>query len=82
MERMIPIEIIQNKIYLIRGYKVMLDQDLAMLYGVPNKQLTRQVRRNLDRFPADFMLILNKEERDSLRCQIGTLSRPMRALES
>lgn len=70
----IPSEIIHKKIFLIRGHKVILDRDLAELYGVPTKQLTRQVRRNKDRFPEDFLIELTKEEFDSLRCQIGTSS--------
>ena len=72
---LVPVEIIQNKIYLIRGHKVMFDSDLADLYGVLTKQLTRQVRRNPDRFPDDFMFELTKEEYGSLRCQFGTLKR-------
>ncbi len=71
----IPEEVIMNKIYLIRDQKVMLDSDLAELYGVETKQLKRQVRRNLDRFPEDFMFELTKEEYDFLRSQIGTLKR-------
>ena len=60
------IEKIENSILLIRGQKVMLDKDLAKLYGVPTKRLNQQVRRNLRRFPADFMFQLNMEEaRDS-----------------
>ncbi len=51
---LLPVEIIQNKIYFIRGHKVMLDRDLAELYGVFTSQLTRQVRRNIERFPNDF----------------------------
>ncbi len=68
----IPIaqEIIEGKILLIRGKKVILDSELALLYGVETKQLTRQVRRNIDRFPDDFMFQLTKEE--FLKCQIGT----------
>ena len=64
-----------SKIYLIRDLKVMLDFDLAELYSVENKQLKRQVRRNIDRFPEDFMFEINKEEFDSLRSQFGTLKR-------
>jgi phage regulator Rha-like protein len=64
-----------NKIYLVRGLKVMLDFDLADLYLVETKQLKRQVRRNIDRFPDDFMFELNKDEFDSLRSQFGTLKR-------
>ena len=63
-----------NKIYLIRDLKVMLDFDLAELYSVETKQLKRQVRRNIDRFPEDFMFEINKEEFENLRSQIGTSS--------
>ena len=63
---------IENKIYVIREQKVMLDSDLAELYGVETKQLNRQVRRSILRFPADFMFQLTSEEYESLRCQIGT----------
>jgi len=68
-----PQEVIANKIFLIRGKKVMLDRDLAKLYGVETKQLSRQVRRNISRFPDDFMFQLAMEERESLRCHFGTL---------
>jgi hypothetical protein len=68
-----PLEMIESKIYLIRGKKVMLDHDLAGLYKVEPKQLKRQVRRNLRRFPPDFMFQLNSEEHEILRCQNGTL---------
>lgn len=64
-----------NKIYFIRDLKVMLDFDLAELYSVETKQLKRQVRRNIDRFPEDFMFELTKEEYDTLRSQSGTLKR-------
>ncbi|MEI7542995.1 MAG: ORF6N domain-containing protein [bacterium] len=73
MEGLIPIENIAQKIYLIRGQKVMLDSDLAVFYGVETKQLNRQVRRNIESFPEDFMYVLTKEESNLLRCQIGTL---------
>lgn len=63
---------IENMIYVIRGQKVMLDSDLAELYGVETKQLNRQVRRNILRFPADFMFQLTSEEYAFLKCQIGT----------
>jgi phage regulator Rha-like protein len=72
---LIPIERIYQKIYLIRGEKVMLDSDLAELYEVETKALKRQVKRNGERFPDDFMFQLNKEEYESLRRQIGTLKR-------
>ena len=71
----IPDEIVMNKIYLIRNQKVMLDEDLAELYGVDTKRLNEQVRRNADRFPEDFMFALNEEEFTNLirnlRLQVG-----------
>ena len=70
----IPEEAILNKIYLLRGQKVMLDRDLAELYGVETKYLKRQVKRNLERFPEDFMFELNKNELENLRYLFGTSS--------
>ena len=69
---LIPSEKIEKTIYLIRGEKVMLDRDLALLYAVETKVLNRAVKRNLQRFPSDFMFQLTAEEADSLRCPIGT----------
>lgn len=66
---MIPEEVILSKIYLIRGQKVMLDRDLAELYGVETKYLKRQVKRNSNRFPEDFMFELSKDEFEAWRCQ-------------
>ncbi len=66
-------EQVENSILLIRGLKVMLDSDLAGLYGVSVKRLNEQVRRNLKRFPSDFMIRLNLEEFEALRSQIATL---------
>ena len=63
------LQIIQDKIYEIRGQKVMLDFDLAELYGTETKYLKRSVKNNLKRFPSDFMFELTKEEFDSLRCR-------------
>ena len=60
-------EVILNKIFEIRGKKVMLDKDLAELYQVETKQLKRQVRRNIERFPEDFMFELSQEEFENLR---------------
>jgi phage regulator Rha-like protein len=60
---------------MIRGFKVMLDKDLAEIYGVETKQLKRAVRRNKERFPGDFMFILTNQEVINLRCQIGTSNR-------
>ena len=67
-------EMVISRIYYIRGQKVMLDQDLASLYEVETKTLKRQVKRNSDRFPGDFMFELTKEEVENLRCQNGTSS--------
>ena len=69
---LIPTERIEKAIYLIRGEKVMLDRDLAELYQVETKTLNRAVKRNLSRFPADFMFQLSADEAASLRYQIGT----------
>lgn len=65
-------DIFVNKIYVIRNQKVMLDSDLAELYGVETKRLNEQIRRNLDRFPEDFMFQLTEMEWDSLRSQFAT----------
>jgi hypothetical protein len=59
---LVPVELIERKILLIRGLKVMLDRDLAELYGVETRALNQAVRRNIKRFPEDFMLRLNREE--------------------
>ncbi len=71
----VPIESIQQRIYLIRRRKVMLDNDLAKLYGVQTFNLNKAVKRNVNRFPADFMFQLTKEEAETLRFQIG-MSKP------
>jgi hypothetical protein len=68
-----PDAAITGRIHVIRGQRVMLDRDLAALYGVETKQLKRQVRRNITRFPEDFMFELTEEENESLRSQFGTL---------
>lgn len=67
--------VIQNKIIEIRGHRVMLDSDLAELYNVTTGNLNKAVKRNINRFPSDFMFQLNKKEYDSLRFQIGILKR-------
>jgi len=69
---MLPDEVIISKIYLIRGSKVMLDRDLALLYGVDTKRLKEAVKRNISRFPDDFMFELSKEELANWRSQFGT----------
>jgi len=73
-ESLSPREIIERKILLIRGEKVMLDSDLAKLYGVTTKRLNEQVRRNVGRFPSDFMFQLTKKEFETLRSQFATSS--------
>lgn len=70
--KLISITEIERSIYLIREQRVMLDEDLAILYGVTTKRLNEQVRRNLNRFPGDFMFRLNNQEVTRLRSQIAT----------
>jgi len=70
----IPVEHIEHSIYLIRGQKVMLDRDLAALYGVSTSALNKGVSRNLERFPPDFMLQLTREEFHNLKSHFGTSS--------
>lgn len=67
------LQTIQNKIFEIRGTRVMLDYDLAEMYQVETKNLKRSVRRNIERFPPDFMFEITKDEYDFLRCNFGTL---------
>ena len=66
------LQVIQNKIYEIRGQKVMLDRDLAEMYGVPTKVLNQAVKRNIERFPEDFMFQLSSEETQEWRSQFVT----------
>ena len=73
MKSLIPIENVESRIYIIRGQKVMLDRDLAELYGVPTKRLNEQVKRNRTRFPPDFMFKLTVDEALASRSQIATL---------
>lgn len=74
MKDLIPQEVIESKIYLIRGRKIMLDRDLAKLYGVMTFNLNKAVNRNLDRFPEDFMFQLSKREAKNLIFQFGISS--------
>jgi len=74
MADLIPTERIESKILLIRSQKVLLDADLAVLYDVETKYLTRAVKRNLKRFPEDFMFQLSNKEFTDLKCQFGTSS--------
>ncbi|GBD92989.1 ORF6N domain protein [bacterium BMS3Abin05] len=71
---------IQQKIYTIRGVQVMLDSDLAELYDVETKMLNRAVKRNIERFPEEFMFHLTDKEWEDLRLQIGTLNIPGNSL--
>jgi cell division septum initiation protein DivIVA len=73
-ELVIPHEVIMNKIYFIRGHKVMLDRDLGDLYQVETKRLNEQVKRNIKRFPEDFMFQLTEQEFENLKSQIATSS--------
>lgn len=72
MKDLVPEERIVKGIYLIRDKKVMMDRDLAALYGVDTAQLKRAVKRNIERFPPDFMFELTKQELEDWRCQFGT----------
>lgn len=69
----VPAEVVERRIYMIRGRKFMLDRDLAELYGVTVSAFNQAVTRNVERFPEDFMIRLTQEEFDSLRSQIVTL---------
>ncbi len=73
-------ETIISKIYLIRGKKVILDRDLAEFYGVETRRLKEQVRRNIERFPEDFMIEFTKEELDDFRKQFGNTSKEIMGL--
>ncbi len=72
--KLIPQEVIQNKIFLLRGKKVMFDKDLAALYGVETKVLNQAVKRNIDRFPEDFMFLLTPQEAANLKSHFVTSS--------
>jgi len=71
----LPDEVLMDKILLIRNIKVMLDKDLAELYGIETKRLKEQVRRNIDRFPEDFMFELSEEEHEILKRQFDSKNR-------
>jgi phage regulator Rha-like protein len=72
---LVPQEYVESKILFIRDKKVMLDRDLALLYGITTGNLNKAVRRNIDRFPDDFMFQLSQVEYDSLRFQFGILKK-------
>jgi len=71
---LVPVERIERQILLVRGQKVLLDSQLAELYGVATGNLVRAMKRNIDRFPEDFMFQLSHEEFADLRCHFGTSS--------
>jgi len=73
-KNVLPVEVIANKIYLIRGQKVMLDRDLAQLYGVTTGNLNKAVNRNIERFPSDFMFKLTVKEFENLIFHSGRSS--------
>jgi hypothetical protein len=75
MKELMPVEMIEKKILMIRGEKVMLDADLAEIYGVTTKRLNEQVKRNADRFPIDFAFQLTSEELESLKVLSNELNR-------
>ena len=75
MESLIPLERVESRIFWIRGEKVIVDADLAELYGVTTKRLNEQVKRNLNRFPKDFMFQTTQGELDAMRSQIATASK-------
>ena len=77
-----PLENIENLIQVIRGKQVILDRDLVRLYGVETRRLNEQVRRNIERFPADFMFQLTKEEEELSRSQFATLNAEDEILKS
>ena len=74
MDTIVPMEVVKSRIYLIRGQKVLLDSELASLYGVTTANLNKAVKRNLERFPADFMFQLSDVEMGNLIFQTGTSS--------
>jgi hypothetical protein len=78
----VPVISIENKIYSFRGQNVMLDSDLAELYGVETRVLVQAMKRNLDRFPSDFMFRLSSEEVQSLRSQFATSESESKTLRS
>lgn len=71
-DKPVAIDALSDRIHLVRGQRVMLDSDLAELYGVTTKRFNEQIKRNSDRFPADFMFQLTEDEDESLRSQIAT----------
>lgn len=80
MNNMIPVERIASRIYFIRNTKVMLDRDFAELYGVETKRLKEQVKRNIERFPEDFMFELTKDELKNWRSQFATSNKDIMGL--
>ncbi len=79
MNALIPLERVESRILFIRGEKVIVDSDLAQLYGVTTSNFNKAVKRNIERFPSDFMFQLTKEEFESLRFQTGISNESMRS---
>lgn len=74
MNELIPIQTIEERILVVRGYRVMIDADLAALYGVTRKSFNEQIRRNFNRFPSDFMFELTSHEKEQVAANCGHLS--------
>jgi len=81
MSKTLSVEVIATRIIFVRGQKVMLDRDLAKLYGVSVKRLNEQVKRNIKRFPQDFMFLLTRQEASNLKSQIATSSEQLFAAQ-
>lgn len=79
MPNLIPLNYLERRIYIVRGHKVMLDEDLAFLYGVPTHRLNQQVKRNFKRFPSDFMFQLTRRETEILISQFAISSSNMKS---
>jgi hypothetical protein len=77
-KELVPVQVIENKIFVIRDQRVMLDSDLALLYEVETKRVNEAVKRNIDRFPEDFMFQLNDNEWNILRSQFATFDKVIR----
>ena len=78
----VPVKEVHNKILFIRGQKVILDTDLAALYGVPTKRLNEQIKRNNERFPPDFMFQLTKKEKDEVVANCDHLEKMNKEIET
>lgn len=75
---LIPMSVVENRIFILRGQRIMIDRDLAELYGIPTKRLNEAVKRNIERFPEEFMFQLTNDEWNFLRSQFATFSKDIR----